>query len=383
MPRFLRRNVRMTGVSLSPSRTGNKALGFGREHPGWLPGFIVPQVIEWPWSEDEAGVAFPAGLVGVRCRAEVRSLESLWATSGHDYEDQDRWIAVPDTLPSGYTARRTRDCNKGGTYEGGAGGDPDPIYTRGAPYLNVTHNEQEDVFGGIMLANWIANSGAPHGGNDAGPAYRPEGGGGVVPLTWYPANVSDRTLHFRIGGVSFDPANFDAWFATAGISPVQYNAAWTNVSLGFRAMKMRATVQASAAAWAALANTDIGVQFAVRTNADRNSTAGDGDTAVYLSALFRKSDFSPVYAVGGTNYYSITHEFDFTPYNPTPSEGSTHWCAGYILEAVNLSGVSDWDPSDPAEYQYSKRVDMCSRVDIPLWFTATGIGLIAPGGLPT
>lgn len=56
----------------------------------------LTEVIEWPFSEDEAGVSFPGNLYGVRTRCWRQPL----ADGGGD---MDWWTAVPKTLPSGYT----------------------------------------------------------------------------------------------------------------------------------------------------------------------------------------------------------------------------------------------------------------------------------------
>lgn len=56
----------------------------------------LTEVIDWPLSVDENGYAFDqANLLGVRTRT--------WRTEALDGDKDDQWIAVPKTLPSGYT----------------------------------------------------------------------------------------------------------------------------------------------------------------------------------------------------------------------------------------------------------------------------------------
>jgi len=59
---------------------------------------VLTQVIDWPFAEDDAGVAFDqANLYGVRTRC--------WRLAGVDGGgDRDSWTAVPKTLPAEYTA---------------------------------------------------------------------------------------------------------------------------------------------------------------------------------------------------------------------------------------------------------------------------------------
>jgi hypothetical protein len=59
---------------------------------------VLTEVVPWPWSEDDEGVAFDqANLYGVRTACWRQPL----ADGGGDKDD---WVAVPRSLPSGYTA---------------------------------------------------------------------------------------------------------------------------------------------------------------------------------------------------------------------------------------------------------------------------------------
>jgi hypothetical protein len=144
MPRFLRRNFAIRGLSSADVFTTRK--GIYTPAAAAANQLIVPQVIAWPFSADDAGVAFPSGIVGIRSVAAARSTERAWATPGDPLENQDQWIAVPDTLPGGYTARNSRDHDRGA---------PSATSTKGTPYLKISTNGagQNSTFSGNYTAN--------------------------------------------------------------------------------------------------------------------------------------------------------------------------------------------------------------------------------------
>jgi hypothetical protein len=60
---------------------------------------IWPEVIDWPFAQDEEGISFDqANLLGVR----TRCVRQKMADGGGDNDDW--WVAVPKSRPSGYTA---------------------------------------------------------------------------------------------------------------------------------------------------------------------------------------------------------------------------------------------------------------------------------------
>ncbi len=105
--------------ALNPYQLGSTAPGFwghaivggmraAQANTGWdyelseeTEGFatIWPQVIDWPFAQDDEGVAFDqANLYGLRTRCVRQPL----ADGGGDNDEW--WVAVPKSLPSGYTA---------------------------------------------------------------------------------------------------------------------------------------------------------------------------------------------------------------------------------------------------------------------------------------
>jgi hypothetical protein len=97
----LRRNIGLG--TIDATATGSVIGG-----PGWAKAFgrripdqggnILGEVVGDLWAADDIGIAFPAGTLWVR-QAAVYS-----AVGGSGYDDDDQyWVAVPATLPGGYT----------------------------------------------------------------------------------------------------------------------------------------------------------------------------------------------------------------------------------------------------------------------------------------
>jgi hypothetical protein len=63
----------------------------------------MPSVVAWPFAVDSNGEAYPAGLVGVYSNFVYNESAATF---------NQRLIAVPDTLPVGYTPRMERDHNR-------------------------------------------------------------------------------------------------------------------------------------------------------------------------------------------------------------------------------------------------------------------------------
>ena len=67
------------------------------EYDGWT--YCLTEVVDWPFSEDDAGIAFDQGnIYGVRTRTWRRPMAD---GSG---DSNDYWTAVPKSLPAAYTA---------------------------------------------------------------------------------------------------------------------------------------------------------------------------------------------------------------------------------------------------------------------------------------
>lgn len=400
MPRFLRRNIGLHGVQAS---SDTNAYALGRAHPhSALGGLIIPQVIEWPWSQDDAGCAFPSGLLGVRSVCAARDTERAWATPGDPVEGEDRWVAVPDTLPAGYTARTDRDHNKGYISDGYFDWD---LFTwvdgstRGTPYFDIQHNgmgwsttlasdNHQDVIGQgrLMRADYTLNG--QSGGLTTGmcPTYRPTGGGGLVPIDWHPFNVSDKCLHaYYLGPVPPLPGTWgDAWWTSGSVSAIGgLELRTASGGPGFRRFRIVVNVFATAANWAAAANADLG--FQVRISNSVTGTNPDESTD-YTSPLYDKSAFTIGPAFFGGNVYYKDLIIDDTMFTPRdPADGPTFYYIQARVGHKQPPARIGTGPDASAGSTYvatSPQLYLSPRVDVPFWFTATGPGLVAPGGLP-
>lgn len=388
VPRFLRRNHVVRG--LQAGDVAGSTAGITGPGPS-SQSLIVPQCIAWPFSTDDDGVAWPAGTVGIRSVSPGRLTERAWATPGDPLEGLDQWIAVPDTLPGGYTLRRGRDANRGPTAPGfGA-------TTRGTPWLTVAKNGSGEgptfasnytltANGFESFAGWLTNGQTP--GTLAGfcPSYRPNGGGGIVPVGWVPTNVSKKTLRCYFYDSTRPPlADLDA--SLAGYA---HNSSgmwiWTKRDIGFRAITMVVLVGTTPFLWGAAANTDVAIQFTVRSNTN-GLVSGDGTVQDYLSPIYRKSDFVFLQSgpFPGVDYYFLRKTIQNT-WNRTKADGLWAYKVGYIAASQNVLGsppygiIANAAPV-PIALDYQAGYRLSPRADVPAWFSTYGAGVGAPGGI--
>lgn len=389
MPRFLRRNVALRGVQTS----GTDADDLGRRHPASAAAaLIIPQCIAWPFANDMYGDTMPSGIVAVRSVAQARqSVERAWSTSGDPLEGLDRWIAVPDSLPVGYTARVSRDINKGrlGT----------STHSRGTPYFDVTFTDSP--FTRDASDNFSASSRfTPAFGIGSGPYYRPSGGGGLAgPLAWYPMNVSDRVPLYvsRPSGISSAVSPVPGWSIApaAAVNSASQNGSITwQRHIGWRSLKLRIAVCVQDAFWSTFVGSEFRAQYQVRHNVS-GSTSGNGDTQDYLSPALTKADFTQgppdqwAAHAGWSVYY---HDAEITPamysiLSPGSALRSMMVSWNVVLDKVNAiaANMASWGPlvatSNLSDYTYAAQFSARPRLDVPLWFSAYGAGVAAPGGV--
>jgi hypothetical protein len=101
-------------LGLSPSAFPSTCVGaarlLNREWHGMNTLRLVPQVETWPYSSDDNGRSYPAGTVGVRFTYTTQRGSDLVT-----FNDTGL-VAVPSTLPAGYTYRWKRDHNMGPSF---------------------------------------------------------------------------------------------------------------------------------------------------------------------------------------------------------------------------------------------------------------------------
>ncbi len=387
MPRFLRRNLAIRGLASTDTRSTRD--GIYTPASAGADQLIVPQVIPWPFTTDDDGVSFPAGTVGIRSVAQARTTERAWATAGDPLEDLDQWVPVPDTLPGSYTARDSRDHDRGHRTTGFS------AKTRGTPYLTIAKNGagEHATFSGNYtltangyesLASWVVNGQTPGTLTGNCPTYRPSGGGGLVPLDWVPMGLSKQTLRCYMYDAAVPPfADMDpsiaGYFYTEGGVWV-----WTKPDIGARAITMVALVATTAFLWAATGNTDVAIQFIVKSNTD-GSVSGNGANVDYLSPIYRKSDLVYIATVTGVDYYYLRVSIPVT-WNRTKAQGIGAYKVGWAARANQVLGSHSWSiianaagSGMPVDYQQGYRLS--PRADVPAWFSTYGQGIGAPGGV--
>lgn len=144
-----------------------------------LDGLVMAELLPWPYAVDDAGEAFPAGLVGLCCKP----LNSDYTETAYEKPSSEirGLIPLPSVLPSGYTARHDQDH-----YE--------PV---NGPVFYYDTDWYGDAFltgppdGIFSLVTWggITSAAAVH----------------TYPYDWYPMAWDDKTFVFSAVGISAPP----------------------------------------------------------------------------------------------------------------------------------------------------------------------------------
>ncbi len=371
MSRVPRPNVALIGTSTSKLTTGNIAVSLGRKIPYQDVGFsspqlILPEVISWPFSVDEAGVSFPSGLLGIKTVSYPYATEKAWGTGGSGTTDQDLWIAVPDTLPSGWSSRVSRDHNKGRVIIGSPPFFPNTL--RGTPYHYVDSVKTSLQDGTGKMADFFLVNGDAIYSHTAN--YRPTTGG-LQTLSFFPGNCSQRTtqcawtlLNGKIAAACFSAApggsTHDTNFPTSLIIPK--HVGWRNIRMYVSFVLIPPTTRVNV----------TNIEFIVGHKADNSDTGTLQATDVID---FRQSVSQTAFTDNGDGSYELA--FDTGPIANTDKVQRGYW-AGYVMSFLNTTS-----PGTLSEWQTALKYRLiCSpRVDIPFWFTSTGAGMVAPGGI--
>jgi hypothetical protein len=305
----------------------------------WIqhPKTILPYVVPWTRATDDLGFSFPSGLVGI---VPTIGLDDQHGDPFQDRIDaylEKRTIAVPATLPSGYTARLRRD----------------PWETIGAGNLGLV------------------------GSGGGGLIYLPRmrTATGLNPITYQYGNVwAPWTAGVQHAGLSGN--GYVTGSDSTGIySP--YTTWWTQIELttGLRAAKYTMIASNAPDPFSSVPTFVGTVTVKISHNADGSDPgdAADGDTIDHTHS-FSAGDFTQV---GFNSYLS-----------------SEVTIAGGLLPAVGT--IAKYKVSITASHfvifatdQYYATVGPMNlygapRVDIPFPWTYTGAGgLIAPGGTLT
>ena len=288
-------------------------------------GRIVPRVETWPFSVDQNGQSFPGGLVGVRF--------DYSPTPGSDPVtfNKQYLLAVPGTLPVGYTLRASRDCNRGAF--------PSSDSTKGLafPFRLFSGTVVPNVFG------WSAAAGAT--------PTRIRIGNALTDYTWMPETVADTCITSAVFSTGY------LWTGApiAGFRYWRFNSAITGATSGFRL-------------WAR-------ERISVNADGSVGNSHTMGDTVLYERVA--SADFPAQLPVWDTGY------MDGSPYYPTLGT-RRYYCFSrdVVFQNPPSTQPSDWSggiDQPPPLY-------LGSRCDIPLPYTFTGLDdsgghLVAPGGV--
>jgi hypothetical protein len=305
-----------TNVSGATLFSGGLANAFGRTVPRQSNGnAIVGQVVADLYTQDDLGIAFPAGTLWVR-------LQSRYSGGGDGIDDNTfYWVAVPASLPAGYTYNPKRNVGPTAT----------ATFTR--------------FSGSIWTTDHLAFAGQD--GVDYAPTYNPTApirtaAGIYTPLSsttsfggsthvWGPHNFNNLSNHFDMSNPSTGT-----------------NTYYLPLHPGYRNVRIKAT-------WTAGTYAGVG------------ATAGVTYTLDGVTYTINKSDFV---LTAGEYVYTID------------TGASTQTAAGVLRQIVYTEHLFNFPA--PGTYG-GCRTDlyMSPRVDIPLPWSATTGNVHAPGGILT
>ncbi len=334
--------TRRTGADHPLLGGGQLALSMGRRIPfqgavgAASDSVILGEVASGIFSSDAAGIAYPAGTLWVRTFCNQGGLENDTAT----------WIAVPDTLPVGFTVNNKRNIRVNASLHPAVSGDPDGYF-----YSQGTYNAADQAADSWPYLKY--NVASPTGESTTG---KKSGGSGVglgpirsADAIWYPHSSTARPLGgsggtagnlYPYGPFNYSNAVYGPGVFPAGTAPniwyLPYSPGWRNVHITF-------SISAGAAA--------------ILPPTARLEVAIDG------SGLHT---FTAAGCAGG-----LTQTWDHGP--TTQQAAGVLYQTQFRCEAFN----------DPSGVFSGVTVSLSPRVDIPLPWTCTSGNLVAPGGIVT
>lgn len=326
------RFLRLTSAKF-PSGTRGSARMLNRSGHGaeTTPSMVVPTVEPWPHTTDDNGQSFPGGLVGVRFRYS-------WLT-GTLADNDEFLVAVPATLPSGYTHRWKRDQNCGPAYASLANtrGQPTPQLT----YTGSIHNE---VYG------WKDADGIRK--------VRLREGNNFYAYDMLPENLGTSCINHQNGGVS--------------------NPYWTGAPLtGLRYYRYLLMGNGS--------NVLAGWFYSWRARISRNADGSkggvgeEGDTVLWEDS----DDIAGPATISALTTLTDTGFVD--PGFQSPAGTRAHYCFS-VAARTKFGSPATSAELDAEAYLGGHEIWYGPNVDIPFPWTFTGLDsggghLIAPGGV--
>lgn len=318
------------GSAIRPWGMDVPALGPVHGGAEWAP--CQTQVIEWPWAADDAGVPFDqSNLWGVRTRC--------WGIDEvNNPGDRDWWVAVPKTLPVGYTPRG-RSHVQPMIYDH-LGDDP----MRGVVEI--------DGFGySTRPIRWRTPTGQyPSDLGDEG-------------YLWVPMNLNQEVhaKNFNTGWGTESPATPLPGFPATNFRNRQI--ADVGMHIGFRGGKVRFE-------WRKSTPTISGAsEYKLRSGySDSAPSFGDHPTSIIDTKTISIAADATALGWNGTHYVWLW-EYDL------PALLAPIGARKYFF--TTLSSVAAGD--QPGFWDFS--IKYSPRTDVPLWYWASQRNRVAPGGI--
>ena len=336
----------------------------------WLP--CLAHVVEWPFAEDDAGVAFDtANIWGLQTRVDAQPAVDTDPAGG----DLIRLTAVPKILPAGYTA--VGRCGRVNMFSDLLGADP---------FRGVVDYDQ---YGGdpypIRPVRWRTPTGQyPTDLDDDG-------------YLWVPMNLNQRVVENQfafVGMTGWKAETGTGELSVSGNDPIfgmpysgSNNFRGTTAILmgsphiGFRGGAL--DLSYATTGWSSAFPVDFKLRARIRLGySDAPKTAPDESDTIGFEREYTEADLTYqgwlYHAPLGSSAHIYTIRIEFGPILP-PLGTRKHFMALYREQAVvggtliiggsfhglNVDSTLKWSP----------------RTDVPAWFWSSTRNRIAPGGI--
>lgn len=337
-----------TGVAADGRTTGRRFIDLGREYVRdmlhWQGYALMPEVVDWPYAVDDAGVSYPAGTVGIRFGPNSNLI-----------------MAVPDTLPVGYTLNNDMGLQHGGTAKDGIMrfisrslfwqfGVTVP-WKIGQAFWACTGAGQANADATATIPYYTTGAG---GGNGIYVWPYVMDGNSLVSPNWGPLNVNQTTVgrhgHYS-GGVIDDP-----------VSGAYRERKWLHLHTGYRDVTLVISQNLAAGGILAMDTVDLNITRELSWAKGASDTV-PGGTAVATIAM-TSGDFTETSP--GSGVWEATLRSGAIALPPDGTLASYHV---EINAKTTATCVFTW------------QWDASPRVDIPMPWTCVGDdNRIAPGG---
>lgn len=307
-------------------------------------------VFDWPHAEDDAGVAFPSDIYGVRTST---SRQDLVDGGG----DTDFLVAVPKSLPVGYTSALRHSILTAGFYADYLGADP---------MAGTTWNHRTPS--GLLL-------------NDT---TDPDG----IRRLWTPMNLNQQTLALTSPAASYYHLE-TAPLVTATYPPTSCNGFHGSTAssvlrsyhllgqypnhIGFRGGHFKLGFYTNSASFACGRYAAGEVEIKIGYCDPGGAFVSNLPATVVFSASYDQATTPSIgagFGPDGVTHYTYRWEREvFLPAMESPLGLVKDW---YVIETIHIAG----DGPDSLDV-----FRLSPSVNVPLWYSASMGNRCAPGGI--